>query len=53
MMFEKRVEENYGRMPEEMETAILELQGREKPEEIGEVQVNLLRMAQAQMKIKA
>ena len=41
MMFQKRVEEDYGRMPEEIETAILELQGREEPEEIGEVQDEL------------
>jgi len=36
MMFQKPVEEDYGRMPEEIERAILELQGIEEPEEMGE-----------------
>jgi len=37
----KHVEEYYGHMPEEIETAILELQGIEETEEIGEVQDEL------------
>jgi hypothetical protein len=34
----KHVEEEYRHVPEEIETAVVDLQRREEPEEIGEVQ---------------